>query len=584
MTPSAAAAKTAAAFTPEQEKALVAWTKKYPYTNMGLVEALRSVQEWHRQVRPEAAARVAEIFNLPFSHVWGVATFFPTFTQWRTGRKRIGVCHGLSCWMGGSDRAEKTLERTLGVKEKQCTPDGEYSWEAMECLGACEQTPALLVNDKLAGAGSDELIAKVCKGETPVSLKADTPGPGAILAKHFAETELHRLEAYKKLGGYAAYEKALGMAPLDIVSEVKKSNLRGLGGAGFPTGLKWETVPPVEKAPVRYFVVNADESEPGCYKDRVLLTRNPHQLIEGVLIGSHAIGCADAFIFIRGEYQNQYEILEKALAEAEQAGYFKKTRVSLMRGAGAYISGLDTALLETMEGKKAWPRQPPPFPTVAGLMAKPTVVNNVETVSMLPFIVREGGEAFAKLGSAKNGGTVLFSVSGHVEKPGVYEVPMGSKLRDVLALAGGVKGGRPLKAVIPGGTSMPPLTEKDLDIMLDFDAIRAAGTFLGAGGMIVLDDSVDAADVTFNIERFLAHESCGQCTPCREGSFWTERIMHRLLHGHGEAADLVNLKRVGENITGKVICALGDTVGMVTRAWLGKFPKDFESKVGAKHG
>jgi NADH-quinone oxidoreductase subunit F len=580
MTPTAAAAKTAAAFTPEQEKALVAWTKKYPYSNMGLVEALRSVQEWHRQVRPEAAARVAEIFGLPFSHVWGVATFFPTFTQWQTGRKRIGVCHGLSCWMGGSDRAEKTLEKTLGVKEKQCTPDGEYSWETMECLGACEQTPALLVNDKLVGAGTDENIAKVYKGESPVSLKADTPGKGAILTKSFDEAKLHELETYKKLGGYAAYEKALGLAPADIVAQVKASNLRGRGGAGFPTGLKWETVPPVEKAPVRYFVVNADESEPGCYKDRVLLTRNPHQLIEGVLIGSHAIGCADAFIFIRGEYQNQYEILERALAEAEKAGYFKKTRISLMRGAGAYISGLDTALLETMEGKKAWPRQPPPFPTVAGLMAKPTVVNNVETVSMLPFIVREGGEAFAKLGSPKNGGTVLFSVSGHVEKPGVYEVPMGSKLRDVLALAGGVKGGKPLKAVIPGGTSMPPLLEKDLDIMLDFDAIRAAGTFLGAGGMIVLDDSVDSADVVFNIERFLAHESCGQCTPCREGSFWTERIMHRLLHGEGVAEDLANLKRVGENITGKVICALGDTVGMVSRAWLSKFPQDFESKAG----
>ncbi len=404
-----------------------------------------------------------------------------------------------------------------------------------------------------------------------------------ILTKHFGEAKLHELETYKRLGGYAAYEKALAMAPADVTAEVKKSNLRGLGGAGFPTGMKWETVPPADKVPgPRYFVVNADESEPGCYKDRVLLTRNPHQLIEGVLIGSHAIGCTDAFIFIRGEYQNQYDIVEKALQEAEAAGYFKKTKISLMRGAGAYISGLDTALLETMEGKKAWPRQPPPFPTVAGLMAKPTVVNNVETVSMLAFIIREGGEAFAKIGSAKNGGTVLFSVSGHVEKPGVYEVPMGSKLRDVLALAGGVKGGKKLKAVIPGGTSMPPLLEKDLDIMLDFDAIRAAGTFLGAGGMIVLDESVDAADVVFNVERFLAHESCGQCTPCREGSFWTERIMHRLLHGEGVPEDLTNLKRVGENITGKVICALGDTVGLVTRAWMGKFPEDFEKKVNKR--
>jgi NADH-quinone oxidoreductase subunit F len=401
-----------------------------------------------------------------------------------------------------------------------------------------------------------------------------------ILTKHFDEPKLHELETYRRLGGYEGLKKALGMERKALQEEVVKSNLRGLGGAGFPVGFKWSTVPPEDKVPgPRYVVVNFDESEPGCYKDRVLVTRAPHQLLEGLLIASYAIGSKDSFIFIRGEYQIQYEILEKAIAEAGAAGLLGDVRIHLMRGAGAYISGLDTALLETMEGKKAWPRQPPPFPTVAGLMGKPTVVNNVETVSMLPFIVREGGEAFAKIGSPKNGGTVLFSVSGHVEKEGVYEVPMGTKLRDVLALAGGVKGGRKLKAVIPGGTSMPPLLEKDLDIALDFDAIKAAGTMLGAGGMIVLDETVDAVEVAHNIERFLMHESCGQCTPCREGSNWSERILERMLEGRGQAGDTENLARVGENITGKVICALGDTVGMVTRAWIGKFPDDFKKRV-----
>ncbi|MBI4371500.1 MAG: NADH-quinone oxidoreductase subunit NuoF [Elusimicrobia bacterium] len=401
-----------------------------------------------------------------------------------------------------------------------------------------------------------------------------------ILTKHFDEPRLHELETYRRLGGYEALQKARAMAPAAVTAEVKKSNLRGLGGAGFPVGMKWETVPPEDKVPgPRYVVVNADESEPGCFKDRVLLTRAPHQLLEGLLIAAHAVGAKETFIFLRGEYQNQYDILEKAVQEADAAGWTKAASISLMRGAGAYISGLDTALLETMEGKKAWPRQPPPFPTVAGLMGKPTVVNNVETLSMLPFILREGGEVFAKIGSARNGGTVLFSVSGHVEKPGVYEVPMGSKLRDVLALAGGVRGGRRLKAVIPGGTSMPPLVEKDLDVALDFDAVRAAGTFLGAGGMIVLDESADAVAVAHNIERFLSHESCGQCTPCREGAAWLERILERLLRGGGVPEDLDNLKRVGENITGKVICALGDTVGVVARAWLGKFPDDFKAKI-----
>ncbi|MDE2144223.1 MAG: SLBB domain-containing protein [Elusimicrobia bacterium] len=401
-----------------------------------------------------------------------------------------------------------------------------------------------------------------------------------ILTKHFDEPTFHELETYKRLDGYKGLEKALTMAPADVTAEVLKANLRGLGGAGFPTGAKWGTVPPVEKLPgPRYVVVNLDESEPGCFKDRVLAARAPHQLIEGLLIAAHAIGAKETFIFVRGEYQNQYDILKKAVAEATAAGYAKHASIKFMRGAGAYISGLDTALLETMEGKKAWPRQPPPFPTVAGLMGKPTVVNNIMTLSTLPFILREGGETFAAIGSPKNGGTVVFSISGHVEKPGVYEFAMGVTLREALAAAGGVAGGRRLKAVIPGGTSMPPLLEKDLDLKLDFDSIRAAGTFLGAGGMIVLDETVDAVEVAHNIERFLTHESCGQCTPCREGSFWSEEILERILHGKGTAEDLPNLVRMGENITGKVICALGDTVGVIARVWQQKFPEDFKKRV-----
>ncbi|MEK7388311.1 MAG: NADH-quinone oxidoreductase subunit NuoF [Elusimicrobiota bacterium] len=402
-----------------------------------------------------------------------------------------------------------------------------------------------------------------------------------ILTEHFdTEPELHEIDVYRRLGGYAGLSKALGMSRAEVVAEVVKSNLRGLGGAGFPTGGKWQTVPGEDKVPgPRYVVANADESEPGCFKDRVLITRAPHQLLEGVLIAAHAIGAKETFIFIRGEYQNQYDVLARAIAQADAAGFTAHASIALMRGAGAYISGLDTALLETMEGKKAWPRQPPPFPTVSGLMGRPTVVNNVETLSMLPSIMVKGGEWFAKIGSPKNGGTVVFSVSGHVEQPGIYEVPMGSKLRDVLTLAGGVRGGRKLKCVIPGGTSMPPLLEKDLDIALDFDAIRAAGTFLGAGGMIVLDETADAVEVAHNIERFLAHESCGQCTPCREGSFWSEEILERMLEGKGEGEDVRNLARIGENITGKVICALGDTVGMVTRAYISKFPEDFNKRV-----
>ncbi|MDD5629083.1 MAG: NADH-quinone oxidoreductase subunit NuoF [Elusimicrobia bacterium] len=406
-----------------------------------------------------------------------------------------------------------------------------------------------------------------------------------LLTAHFHEPRLHELETYRGLGGYEGLKKALAMGREQLMEEMKKSNLRGLGGAGFPAGMKWSTVTPEAKDPgPRYVVVNCDESEPGCFKDRVLVTRAPHALIEGLLIAMHAIDAKQGFIFVRGEYQVQYRILDKALAEARSAGLLGERSIDLMRGAGAYISGLDTALLETMEGKKAWPRQPPPFPTAKGLMGRPTVVNNVETLCMVPHVVLKGGDWFAALGTPKSGGTFLFSVSGHVAKPGVYEFPMGTPLKDIIAAAGGVKGGRKLKAVIPGGVSTPVMTAEELDTPMDFEGPRAQGSFLGAGGVIVLDETADMVMVAHNIERFLAHESCGQCTPCRQGSYWYERILERGLSGGGVAADLETLQRTGEDMTGKVICALGDTVGVVTRALMKKFPEDFKAKFPERRG
>jgi len=414
-----------------------------------------------------------------------------------------------------------------------------------------------------------------------------------LLTSHFDEPKLHELETYRRLGGYEGLKKALAMGREPLMAEMDKSNLRGLGGAGFGAAMKWRTVTPEAKDPgPRFVVVNCDESEPGCFKDRVLVTRSPHQLIEGLLIAAYAIDARRTFIFIRGEYEVQHRILRQALDDARAAGFIGKSLfdsgfscdIDLMRGAGAYISGLDTALLETMEGKKAWPRQPPPFPTASGLMGRPTLVHNVETLSMVPHIVLQGGEWFARLGTAKSGGTVLFSVSGHVERPGVYEFPMGAPLKDIIAAAGGVKAGKKLKAVIPGGVSTPVLTAEELDTPMDFEGPRAKGSFLGAGGVIVLDESADMVMVAHNIERFLAHESCGQCTPCRQGSFWHERILERGLNGGGTAEDIATLERAGENITGKVICALGDTVGVVTRALMKKFPQDFNDRFPQRHG
>ncbi|MBI4348251.1 MAG: NADH-quinone oxidoreductase subunit NuoF, partial [Elusimicrobia bacterium] len=381
-----------------------------------------------------------------------------------------------------------------------------------------------------------------------------------------------------KHGGWSAWEKAKGLEPAALVAEVKKSNLRGLGGAGFPVGMKWETVPPKKDKP-HYLVCNFDESEPGCFKDRALAERNPHALIEGMQIAARAIGADRAFIFIRGEYLAQYRVLKTALEETDRNG-LTPVPIQVMRGANAYISGLDTALLETMEGKKAWPRQPPPFPTVAGLFGCPTVVNNLETLMMLPTVIGRGAEWFASIGVARSGGTAVYSVSGHVQRPGLYEFPMGAPLMDIINAAGGVREGRQLKAVIPGGTSTPILTAAEaLGAKMDFDSLRGLGTFLGAGGVIVLDDSTDMVKVLFIIERFLWHESCGQCTPCREGSGWVTRILRRLVDSGGYAGDVENVLRIGGNITGTPICALGETIGPVAKSIIGKFRQEFDARI-----
>ncbi|MFA6029016.1 MAG: NADH-quinone oxidoreductase subunit NuoF [Elusimicrobiota bacterium] len=575
--------------TPELRAALEALTKRYPEPAMGLVEALREVQRRQGRVAPEAEAELAALFGLPAARVHEVATFFPYFTAEHAGRHRLCVCRNLSCQRRGAGDLVGHLHRALGP-EGQTTPDGLLSWEAVECLGACDHAPAVALDDELLGAGTpaflDALVADLKAGKRPKPVEPRLYAPPAdgaprVLTTHFSEPSLHRLETYRRFGGYAALEKAKGMEPSALLAEVKSANLRGLGGAGFPAGMKWETVPPKsQRQAPHYLIANADESEPGCYKDRVLMERDPHGLLEGLCIAARALDADGVFIFLRGEYAFQKRVLETAIAEARAAGATDR-EILVVSGANAYISGCDTALIETLEGKKAQPRQPPPFPTVAGLLGCPTVVNNVETLMMLRAIVRDGGAAFAKLGVPRSGGTNVYSVSGDVERPGVYEFPMGTPMSVLLAACGGVRGGRRLKAVIPGGTSTPVLTAAEAAaVKLDFDALRTAGSFLGAGGVVVLDETADMVEVLHVIERFLWHESCGQCTPCREGSGWVERILRRILGGGGVPEDKANLVRIGENVTGRVICALGDTVGMVAKAMIEKFPEDFDRRLG----
>lgn len=411
-----------------------------------------------------------------------------------------------------------------------------------------------------------------------------------ILSRYFDLQDSHTLSSYLDAGGYQALAKALKLDPDEVTAQVKASNLRGLGGAGFPTGLKWGFVPKESNKP-KYLVVNADEGEPGTFKDRYLLEKAPHLLLEGTAIAGYAIGSHQAFIYVRGEYLHQIRILEAAIREAQKSGYLGDNilgtgfdfRVSIYKGAGAYICGEETALLESLEGKKGWPRLKPPYPASVGLYGCPTIVNNVETLCHVPAIIANGPEWFASLGSEKNGGTRLFSVSGHVVRPGLYELPVGTPLREIIYdHAGGVSDGKPLKAVIPGGSSCPVLTAQEIDVNMDFDSLAHIGSMLGSAGVIVMDEGTCLVDALRVIARFYAHESCGQCTACREGTGWMERILHRVLQGEGVKSDPDLLLDIANNILGNTICPLGDAAALPVISFISKFREEFEFHIAER--
>ena len=411
-----------------------------------------------------------------------------------------------------------------------------------------------------------------------------------VLLRARGAADSRAITTYLKAGGYEGWKKALAMGPDAVTKEVSDSELRGRGGAGFPTGRKWSFVPKDHPGP-RYLVCNADESEPGTFKDREIIEYDPHQVIEGVAIASFAIKANTAYIYVRGEFVRWAQILEEAIAEARQRGFLGKNvlgsgfdiDVWVHRGAGAYICGEETALLESIEGKRGFPRLKPPFPAVVGLFGKPTVINNVETLACVPHIITRGAAWFAGIGRAKNTGPKLFGVSGHVNRPGVYELPLGVTFREIIEKhAGGVRGGRKLKAFFPGGSSAPVLTAAEVDVKADFDACAEAKTMLGSGGIIVFDDSVDMVEVADNVAHFYAHESCGQCTPCREGSDWCMDILDRLMAGHGLPADPDTLLRICRFASGGMtICPLGDAFSLPISSLVTKFRDEFERHIAA---
>jgi NADH-quinone oxidoreductase subunit F len=395
------------------------------------------------------------------------------------------------------------------------------------------------------------------------------------------ERDLTKLEEYRALGGYEALEKARGMSPQEVMEEVTNASLRGRGGAGFPMGRKLSLVPgPDRRSGPSYVVANADESEPGSFKDREIMRRVPHRFIEGCLIAAHAIQSAHVFIYIRGEYLTESEVLEAAVEEARGAGLFGNVDVVVHRGAGAYICGEETALLDSLEGKRGQPRPRPPFPPVAGLYMQPTLVNNVQTLASVPAIIELGAEGYSEIGVAAAPGTVVYSLSGNVNRPGNYELPLGTTLRELIFEHGhGVADGRALKAVIPGGSSVPIFTPDQLDVPLDFDAVQAAGSYLGSAAVIVVDDRACMVQLALRAEKFYMHESCGKCTPCREGTRWLVQLLEKIEEGRGTQADLDLVVKVCDRIEGKSLCALGDFAVWCVGSYVRKFPDEFRRHV-----
>jgi NADH-quinone oxidoreductase subunit F len=405
-----------------------------------------------------------------------------------------------------------------------------------------------------------------------------------ILLQNVQHDDQYLLKGARARGAYSALQKALKLTPQEVIEEVKKSQLRGRGGAGFPTGMKWSFVPRDSGKPV-YLLANADESEPGTFKDRLLIERDPHLIIEGAMIAAYAIGAEWACIFIRGEYTYPYQRIKAAVDECYAAGLLGKNifgtsfnlDLVVHRGAGAYVCGEESAQLDAIEGKRGRPRLKPPFPAVSGLYGCPTVINNIETLSNIPWIIQNGGEAYAAIGVEKSSGTKLVSASGHINKSGVYEVELGYKLLDLINNeCGGVRADRRLKAVFPGGSSVNVLRADELEgVTLDYEGLRQAGSSLGCAGFVVLDDSCSMPEVALNLAHFYRHESCGQCTPCREGGHWIEKILQRIVDGNGRPDDADLIISICDNIGAHTVCALGDTMVLPLRSIVMKFRDEF---------
>jgi NADH-quinone oxidoreductase subunit F len=557
-----------------------------PKGRPALIPALHAAQSLYGYLPEPVAAEVGRCLGVPLAEVYGVIDFYAMFYRQPLGKTVLHVCDDPACALAGADQVFKRLA-SLASPSGEGKPAGngkpaDVAVERAPCLGLCDHAPALLVNETARGRVDPRAALQSIQtiGEEPYGIVG---GDSSYLTANCGKRRSTSLEEYLQGGGYQSLRKAFGMSPAAVIAEVKAAGLLGRGGAAFPTGLKWEGA---ANAPgqTRYVVCNADEAEPGTFKDRILMEGDPQRLLEGLIIAAYAIGAHHGYIFIRGEYARAFETMADALEQARRAGYLGEDilgssfdfDVELFRSAGAYICGEETALFEAIEGKRGFPRIKPPFPTTNGLFNQPTAINNVETLCNVPLILSLGAAGYRAIGTGKSSGPKLFCLSGDVQRPGLYEVPFGISIRHlVYDLGGGIRGGGQLQAILFGGAAGAFATEKDLDVKMSFEDLRQAGLPLGSGVVTVFDHTRDLRDVLMRLARFFADESCGKCYPCQLGTQQQYEIMQRLAAGKALSGDQDRLADIGWTMTDASLCGLGQTAATAVISAMKLWPAMF---------
>jgi len=556
---------------------------RYPKKESAVLPIMQRIQEENgNQLSAAGLEEAAQVVGMSASRIYGIATYYTMFNTRPVGKYHLQVDTCVPGFLHGADAIVKHLSQTLGISVGETTADGMFTLSTVQDLASCATGPVIQVNDRyfenMTLAKTDKLIDALRKGKEPENDPSMTVvSKCGILLNDRTKADCRTLAFYKKNGGYRALAKAKSMKPAEVVNEVKEAQIKGRGGAGFPAGTKWTFLPKNDPRPV-YLICNADEGEPGTFKDRQIMEFNPHLVLEGIAIAAYAVGSKQAFIYIRGEFAWIADILKTAIDEARADGQLEHVGIVVHRGAGSYVCGDETAQIESLEGRRGNPRAKPPFPASFGLYGCPTIVNNVETLASVPYIVQNGAEAFKKIGIPNNYGPKIFGVSGHVNKPGVFEYPLGTLLKTIRDAAGGVKG--KLKGVIVGGLSVPTLTAAEAEgLSLDYDSCLKAGTSLGSGGIIVVNDTVSIPELALRTIEFYHHESCGQCVPCREGTLVVETKLRALVEGKGTREDIDLVLRLCGAVRGLTICPTGEAFSMPIQAMVTKFRPEFEALV-----